>query len=635
MIGTLQGSGGGRSLHLSGHVDVVPIDAPGDWTYEPWGGTVADGRIWGRGAGDMKGGLAAYVIAAEALAETHGDRRGDLLFSSVFEEECGGNGMWSITRAGHVADATLLGEPTGLKLSHGGTGVVWARLAARGAAGHAFLGRRSGSFDLLSQAVAALRQVEEEANTPPRDPVFAAVSDWPFSMSVGRIAGGVWTASLPAELVAYVRFGFGRDTSPQEMQDRIRTAVGEAAPEVDVTFEAFRAHAYCHDDDRPVSRSGCGRAHAGHRHARGVHGLHRHDRRALRRGAVPLLRGGRGELPRRRRVGRHRLARADRRRRCARRRRLVTLTGMSDATVCLSIDFDATSSWFMLGTTGARNLSRGEFGPATGAPRLLDLCTRCGIPSTWYVPGHTADNYPEIVARIAEEGHEVANHGYIHEDFSVLSIDEGRRAIQKGNEALERVSGQRPRGIRLSGGDFDGALLEVVAEEGFTYDSSLFGEYYAQWCRAKDTLGEDGKITLGRRLDLVELPITFVTSDVVHFEISIQPELPARLPNPRDVEQVWRDQFDYMCDRLDGAYFMLMVHPESIGWGSRMLMLERFVEYCQSKPRTRFAKAEAIADEFRHSEAARDRRGSRRPRRWSTSTSAKQACASLESASGR
>ena len=158
VIGTLQGSGGGRSLHLSGHVDVVPIDAPGDWTYEPWAGTVADGRIWGRGAGDMKGGLAAYVIAAEALAETHGDRRGDLLFSSVFEEECGGNGMWSITRAGHVADATLLGEPTGLKLAHGGTGVVWARLAARGAAGHAFLGRRSGSFDLLSQAVARAAQ---------------------------------------------------------------------------------------------------------------------------------------------------------------------------------------------------------------------------------------------------------------------------------------------------------------------------------------------------------------------------------------------------------------------------------------------------------------------------------------------
>jgi peptidoglycan/xylan/chitin deacetylase (PgdA/CDA1 family) len=274
------------------------------------------------------------------------------------------------------------------------------------------------------------------------------------------------------------------------------------------------------------------------------------------------------------------------------------------ATVCLSVDFDATSSWFMLGTTGARNLSRGEFGPAIGAPRLLELCTRYGVPSTWYVPGHTADNYPEIVERVAAHGHEVANHGYLHEDFSVLSIDDGRAAIQKGNEALERICGRRPRGIRLSGGDFDGALLEVIAEEGFSYDSSLFGEYYAQWCRAKDTLGADGKITLGRRLDLVELPITFATSDVVHFEISIEPPLPARLPNPRHVEQVWRDQFDYMYDRLEGAYFMLMVHPESIGWGSRMLMLERFVEYCLSRPGTRFTTAEAIADEFRRAEAA-------------------------------
>jgi peptidoglycan-N-acetylglucosamine deacetylase len=275
---------------------------------------------------------------------------------------------------------------------------------------------------------------------------------------------------------------------------------------------------------------------------------------------------------------------------------------MAHATVCLSIDFDATSSWFMWGTTGARNLSRGEFGPATGAPRLLELCSRYAIPSTWYVPGHTADNYPAIVERVAEAGHEVANHGYLHEDFSAIPVDEGRAAIAKANASLEARAGRRPRGIRLSGGDFDGALLEAITDEGFAYDSSLFGEYFPQWCRAKDAIGADGTITPGSRLDLVELPITFATSDVVHFEISFDPALPARAPNPRDVEQIWRDQFDYMHERLEGAYLMLMVHPESIGWGSRMLMLERIVEYFLSRPGTRFATAETIADEFRAAE---------------------------------
>lgn len=269
------------------------------------------------------------------------------------------------------------------------------------------------------------------------------------------------------------------------------------------------------------------------------------------------------------------------------------------ATVCLTLDFDATSLWFMFGTTGARNLSRGEFAVRDGAPRLLDLCREYGIQSTWYVPGHTADNYPEVTARVADDGHEVANHGYLHEDFAALSVDDARPLIVKANDTLERVTGQRPRGIRITGGDISGELLEFLPEEGFTYDSSLFGEYRPYWARHKDTIGENGRITLGESLDLVEMPITFITSDVVHFEISMGPDLPARLPNPRDVEQVWRDQFDYLYEYAQGGYFMLMLHPQSIGWGSRMLMLRRFLDYCLSQPGTRFVTVETVADEYR------------------------------------
>src|SRR5262249_26153794 len=128
----LAGSGGGSSLHLSGHVAVVPVERPALWEHEPWSADVADGRIWGRGAGDMKAGLAAYRVAAAAVTETCDERRGDLVFSSVIEEECGGNGMWSVLRAGYDADATLIGESSGLRLGHAGTGVVWARLTAAG-----------------------------------------------------------------------------------------------------------------------------------------------------------------------------------------------------------------------------------------------------------------------------------------------------------------------------------------------------------------------------------------------------------------------------------------------------------------------------------------------------------------------
>ena len=252
VVGTRPGAGGGRSLHLSGHIDVVPVERPEEWTHDPWGGEIADGRVWGRGAGDMKGGLAAYLVAAAAVAEVCDDSRGDLVVSSVIEEECGGNGMWSVLRAGHGADATLIGEPTGLLLAHAGTGVVWARLSARGPAGHAAFAGRDGPFDELCRAVAAMRRIEAERNQPVRDPVFGAVSEWPFGMTVGRIEGGVWTASSPAELVAHVRIGFGRDIEPADLQRRIVDDVGRAAPAVDVSFEAFRARAYCHDTSGPL-----------------------------------------------------------------------------------------------------------------------------------------------------------------------------------------------------------------------------------------------------------------------------------------------------------------------------------------------------------------------------------------------
>jgi acetylornithine deacetylase len=248
----LPGAGGGRSLHLSGHIDVVPVERPDLWESDPWHARIAEGRIWGRGAGDMKGGLAAYLVAAAAVAEVCAERRGELIFSSVIEEECGGNGMWSVLRAGYDGDAVLIGESTALRLGYAATGVVWARLSARGAAGHAMLGGGEGPFDRLGKAVAALRRVESEINEPVADPVFAAVRERPYGMTVGRIGGGVWTASTPFELSAHIRFGFGRDLDPGEVQRRMREAVAERAPEVAVEFEGFRACAHCHPTSGPL-----------------------------------------------------------------------------------------------------------------------------------------------------------------------------------------------------------------------------------------------------------------------------------------------------------------------------------------------------------------------------------------------
>jgi acetylornithine deacetylase len=261
IVGRLPGAGGGRSMHLSGHVDTVPVERPDLWTHDPWGGELDGGRIYGRAAGDMKGGVAAYLIAAEAVAEVCRERRGELIFSTVIEEECTGNGMWSVLRAGHVGDAVLVGESTDLRLAHAATGVVWCRLVAPGGAGHSMLASGEGAFDALAHAVAGLRTVEAEINREVGDPDFAAVRERPYGMTVGRIDGGVWTASTPYELTAYVRFGFGPETLPEEIQARMRAAVEAAAPGVQVHFEGFRARAHNHPRTGPLA-DGLGAAHA-------------------------------------------------------------------------------------------------------------------------------------------------------------------------------------------------------------------------------------------------------------------------------------------------------------------------------------------------------------------------------------
>jgi acetylornithine deacetylase len=248
----LPGAGGGRSMHLTGHIDVVPVERPDLWHDDPWKTALRDGKLWGRGAGDMKGGLAAYLVATRAVAEVCSARRGELLFSSVIEEECGGNGMWSVLRAGYSGDAVLIGEPTGLRLGYAATGVVWARLSARGQPGHAMLAGGDGPFDQLGRAVARLRTVESAINEPVADPIFAAVRERPYGMTIGRVEGGVWTASTPYELSAFIRFGFGRDLEPAEVQRRMRAAVESDTDQVEIQFEGFRARAHAHATSGPL-----------------------------------------------------------------------------------------------------------------------------------------------------------------------------------------------------------------------------------------------------------------------------------------------------------------------------------------------------------------------------------------------
>ena len=245
VAGRLRGRGGGRSLHLTGHVDVVPVESEERWTHDPWGGELAEGRMWGRGAGDMKAGVAAYLVAMEALQATGAELRGDVLFTSVIEEECGGNGMRSVLQAGYTADGTLIGEPTDLRVHVNGVGVIWARLTARSEGAHAaYASEHPSPVDQIMTAVQGLRALEAALND--------GLDGHPYNLNLGEIHGGVWPSSVPAQVVLRCRLGFGPELEPSDAQALLTRAVASAAPAVTVEFEGFRAKAYEHSTAEPL-----------------------------------------------------------------------------------------------------------------------------------------------------------------------------------------------------------------------------------------------------------------------------------------------------------------------------------------------------------------------------------------------
>ena len=140
--GRQKGSGGGKSILLTGHIDVVPPGEVTHWLYSPFAGKQVQDRIYGRGAVDMKGGVAAMLVAAEVLHELRIPLSGDILFSTVVDEEIGGMGTLAMVDRGYHADAGILTEPTNNRISPVCHGILWGKIILNGIGGHAELARR-------------------------------------------------------------------------------------------------------------------------------------------------------------------------------------------------------------------------------------------------------------------------------------------------------------------------------------------------------------------------------------------------------------------------------------------------------------------------------------------------------------
>ncbi len=259
VTGIRYGTGGGRSLAISGHVDVVPPGPLEAWTSDPFSGAVADGRLWGRGALDMKAGLMAAIHASHAVLGSGLALRGDLVFESVIEEECTGNGTLAARLRGPTTDAAIIPELTHEEIQTATLGVVWFEIVTFGRSG--YVGRAGSSVSAIDVALAVidtLRTLPDEWNESFDHPSYEGLR--PFTLNVGTFEAGDWPSSVPIECHVGCRMsfpiGWPVDRAKAAITARIRSSTKSSThsgPDLPrIRWHGFQAAGWSVDRDEPI-----------------------------------------------------------------------------------------------------------------------------------------------------------------------------------------------------------------------------------------------------------------------------------------------------------------------------------------------------------------------------------------------
>ena len=244
--------------------------------------------------------------------------------------------------------------------------------------------------------------------------------------------------------------------------------------------------------------------------------------------------------------------------------------GNARVAVALSFDCDHETIPLRDAETRPGKLSQGEYGARVGSRRIVELLQRRSIPASFFMPAVSALLHPEEARGYVEAGHELALHGWIHERNMQLEPADERELALRSAEALERISGYRPVGLRTPSWDFSDATLSIIRELGLLYDSSLMADD-----EPYEILAE------GQPTGLIEIPVEWIRDDAPYFSMDRYTAL-RPYTTPRAVLTIWRDEFDRAY--ADAGMFQLTMHPHVIGHRSRMAILEELIDYiCDHK----------------------------------------------------
>jgi peptidoglycan/xylan/chitin deacetylase (PgdA/CDA1 family) len=241
---------------------------------------------------------------------------------------------------------------------------------------------------------------------------------------------------------------------------------------------------------------------------------------------------------------------------------------MTKAMAAFTFDVDAESAVLRGAPHNAARMSvmsHQAYGPLVGVPRLLDLLERHRIRSTFFVPGYTAERYPEVVKAIVAAGHEVAHHGYLHEQPTSLTPQEEAVALDRGLDALQRTAGVTPVGYRAPMWDLSWHTPGLLAERGFLYDSSLMDADSPYELRVDDNRS------------LVEIPIQWALDDWEQY--CYLPDITGSglIETPAKARELWQAEFDAL--REAGGCWVLTNHPFLSGRPSRARELGLLMEH--------------------------------------------------------
>lgn len=279
--------------------------------------------------------------------------------------------------------------------------------------------------------------------------------------------------------------------------------------------------------------------------------------------------------------------------------------------VSYGIDVDAVGGW--LGSYGGEDspcdISRGMFSGEVGSMRLLRMFERWGIKTTWFMPGHSIESFPEQMKAVADAGHEIGMHGYSHENPIAMTPEQEEAIFDKCIDVISDLCGQSPRGYVAPWWEFGPKTNELLLRRGIKYDHSLMhNDFHPYYCRVGDSWSKIDyskhpsnwmkPIQRGEETDLIEIPASWYLDDLPPMMFIKAAPNSHGFVSPHDIETLWRDQFDWVYREYDYAIFAMTIHPDVSGKPQVLMMHDRLFAHFNQHPGVKFVTMETIADDF-------------------------------------